>query len=463
MQQSTSQSSITRIILNGLFGQYSYDIGPLSRSPILYGENGIGKTNILKILFHLLSPAPNAYHRTELQKIEFQSIYVFFSDGVTVDAVRETYGHEVGLITSVRKGDTVLGMWNWNGKGRAGSNKLRLEAGKRLSEISSSKEKRRELEKVLIQQMENESDPAMSEHAFLQALENNVPPIYLLAADRTMKSDALSSPPSRDWRVRPDLRSDQMIEAVRHGALEAALRTASDALSHLAFRATLSGNRSVHSTYRDLFLRLAQRSGKVTSGHDRSIEQLSGSLRMLSDRYDLYVEYGLTEKIFGDELSDVLRKITPENRASALDILEPYVQSLTEHSNSLEPLFRLIDNVVSTINDFLYDKEAKFVLGEGISIVNRFGKQISPEYLSSGEQQLLMLFCHIIMARSAPGIFIIDEPEISLNIKWQRKLVNALLHLDSERNLQFFLASHSMEILAKHRDCVVPLEGRRRQ
>lgn len=460
MHNFTQQISIERIVLNELFGQYSYDIGPLGRSPILYGENGIGKTNILKILFHLLSPAAQAHHRTELLRIEFQSIYVYFSNGIVVDAIREVDGHEVGLRTSVKRGGHTLGVWHWGDVRKGDVGRLRIEAGKRLASISSSKEKKREFERVLMQQMERESDPAFSEHAFLNALETNVPPIYLLAADRIMKSDAMTS--STQWRMRSDLKADQMLEAARQNALNAALNTASDALSHLAFQATLSGNRSVHSTYRDLFLRLAQRSLNLDAEDGRSIEQLSSSLRMLSDRYDLYAEYGLTEKIFGDDLSDVLRKIAPENKTSALDILEPYVQSLAEHSNSLEPLFKLIDNVISTINDFLYDKQASFLLGDGISIINRFGKKIDPGILSSGEQQLLLLFCHIIIARTSPGIFIIDEPEISLNIKWQRKLVNALLQLDSDENLQFVLASHSMEILAKHRDCVIPLEGKRK-
>ena len=31
----------------------------------------------------------------------------------------------------------------------------------------------------------------------------------------------------------------------------------------------------------------------------------------------------------------------------------------------------------------------------------------------------------------------IDEPEISLNVKWQRRLVDALLSVDATKRLQF--------------------------
>src|SRR5687768_3434788 len=67
---------IERVQLDGLFGLYTYAIPPdggaLQRTPILYGENGLGKTNILRILFHVLSPAGNRGHRTALGKIKFR-------------------------------------------------------------------------------------------------------------------------------------------------------------------------------------------------------------------------------------------------------------------------------------------------------------------------------------------------------------------------------------------------------
>jgi ABC-type glutathione transport system ATPase component len=54
----------------------------------------------------------------------------------------------------------------------------------------------------------------------------------------------------------------------------------------------------------------------------------------------------------------------------------------------------------------------------------------------------------------------IDEPEISLNIKWQRQLVQSLLEITNDASIQFILASHSIELLAQHRDCVVNLKNR---
>ncbi|HBQ5356609.1 TPA: ATP-binding protein, partial [Klebsiella pneumoniae] len=90
-------------------------------------------------------------------------------------------------------------------------------------------------------------------------------------------------------------------------------------------------------------------------------------------------------------------------------------------------------------------------------IKNRFEEKLSASQLSSGEQQLLLLFCNVLVARDKPSLFIIDEPEISLNIKWQRKLIQYLLDITKDTSIQFMFASHSLEIISQHRSRVVKL------
>ncbi|MFQ3386998.1 ATP-binding protein, partial [Escherichia coli] len=103
--------------------------------------------------------------------------------------------------------------------------------------------------------------------------------------------------------------------------------------------------------------------------------------------------------------------------------------------------------------------EVKFQLSQGFLIVNKFGDELTPAQLSSGEQQLLLLFCYVLVARDTPSIFMIDEPEISLNIKWQRIIINSLLDITNEANIQFIFASHSLEIISQHRNRVAKLEN----
>lgn len=65
--------------------------------------------------------------------------------------------------------------------------------------------------------------------------------------------------------------------------------------------------------------------------------------------------------------------------------------------------------------------------------------------LSSGEKQLIILFGHLIFSTSNNGIFIIDEPELSLHLSWQEKFVKVLQ--EASPTTQFILATHAPAII----------------
>jgi ABC-type glutathione transport system ATPase component len=117
----------------------------------------------------------------------------------------------------------------------------------------------------------------------------------------------------------------------------------------------------------------------------------------------------------------------------------------------------LIQKFINTLNGLLNDKSVSFKLSGGFIIENKLGVKLDPAQLSSGEQQLILLFCYILTERDQQCVFMIDEPEISLNVKWQRQLISSLLQLTEGAKVQFILASHSLELLSQHRNRVVKL------
>lgn len=63
------------------------------------------------------------------------------------------------------------------------------------------------------------------------------------------------------------------------------------------------------------------------------------------------------------------------------------------------------------------------------------------------------------MATSAVNsVLIIDEPELSLNIKWQRLLLSALLDIVSGGGVQFVFATHSIDLIGEHLNHMLKLE-----
>jgi hypothetical protein len=65
--------------------------------------------------------------------------------------------------------------------------------------------------------------------------------------------------------------------------------------------------------------------------------------------------------------------------------------------------------------------------------------------LSSGEKQLLRIFIETLMA--GENTILIDEPELSMHIDWQRRLVQSMTQLNPKA--QIILATHSPEVMAE--------------
>lgn len=66
--------------------------------------------------------------------------------------------------------------------------------------------------------------------------------------------------------------------------------------------------------------------------------------------------------------------------------------------------------------------------------------------LSAGEKQLLFLLMALFLMGNKPTVLMLDEPEISLHIEWQDKLIERMLELNP--NCQIILTTHSPNIFA---------------
>jgi len=169
--------------------------------------------------------------------------------------------------------------------------------------------------------------------------------------------------------------------------------------------------------------------------------------------------YELSTHLPAVDFKKALGSKSRKKQELAVELLAPYLASVQSRIDAIEPTYKLVDRFIKIVNSLLSDKVIQFKLSQGFVIVNSLGRLLKPSQLSSGEQQLLLLFSYVLTAREAPTVFMIDEPEISLNVKWQRQLIQSLLDLTEDASIQFMFASHSMELLAQHRQRVVKLEN----
>lgn len=140
---------------------------------------------------------------------------------------------------------------------------------------------------------------------------------------------------------------------------------------------------------------------------------------------------------------------------SQVDKLAALVEIIDEYNNKTSKAFRPITKFVDIINSFIKDTGKKIYIDQvGHLFVKRpNGRDVSIEALSSGERQIVILFANVMFNRftseSKENILIIDEPELSLHIKWQEIFIDTLL--TASEKTQFILATHSPDIVGDYK------------
>jgi len=75
----------------------------------------------------------------------------------------------------------------------------------------------------------------------------------------------------------------------------------------------------------------------------------------------------------------------------------------------------------------------------------QIGETLLPYQLSSGEKQMLIILLTVLVEDDQPYVLFMDEPEVSLHIEWQKRLIDLCLELNP--NVQVILTTHSPAVV----------------
>lgn len=425
--------TVSAVAVERLFGRYTYrlpfpegwDEGD-RRVVIFYGDNGVGKTTILKSLFYLLSSATTRGHKTELLKVPFSRFTVELADGVRVEAVRD---------------DAVVGPYRFTVSA----------GGAALVDttfvVTDGAVKRRE-------------NPQIRE--ITPILESVLPfHVYYLGDDRELRSDLELAPSPERERQRARFREMAMMRGELDPGdpetpLAHLLDRASQWLRRQSLQASARGNRDTNTVYTDVLRRIA--TPYSTDDPSRlTAEETRELLVWLADLNRQYSDFSLLPELDDESISQALATAAGTPRVEPfLEVLVPFLDGLRTRIDALQALYRSMNSFVRALNSFYEDKYVRLTLDAGVQIfANNGSDELRPDALSSGERQLLLLFVNTLFASEKRAIFIVDEPELSLNVKWQRRLVDELLQTTAATPTQFLMATHSFEIFSGARDRVV--------
>ena len=73
------------------------------------------------------------------------------------------------------------------------------------------------------------------------------------------------------------------------------------------------------------------------------------------------------------------------------------------------------------------------------------GERLLPYKLSSGEKQMLVILLTVLVREGTHSVLFMDEPEASLHIEWQQRLIGMIRHLNPD--IQLILSTHSPAVI----------------
>ncbi len=144
----------------------------------------------------------------------------------------------------------------------------------------------------------------------------------------------------------------------------------------------------------------------------------------------------------------------------AVGILDIYRKSLEKRANVQENSFEGLRRYLQAVNEFLEGKNLYIrqkttdPLTASIQIKFDDGSSSSLRALSSGERQIITMI-YVASQMSAQKIVLIDEPEISLHVDWQRLLLKKMS--EQLRDRQVIACTHSPVIGADYEDRLMEL------
>jgi energy-coupling factor transporter ATP-binding protein EcfA2 len=428
---------IARVKVSELFYTYSYDLqsadtaGPESGKLILlYGNNGAGKTTILDLIYHLLNPEPFGGHRSFLGRVPFKVFEIHLGSGIVIRAYRKEK-NDPGTY-DIEASDGVRNIhieWTWF-----------PEKGKESQE----------------------QEPMYKQ--FCEFLKNLDITIYYLRDTRRLEGSQTRKRRFAGPRV---IETEERVVVVEEAEeeiispehlLKQSIEKAIQWFRSKALSGANVGYTSVNSIYRDIIKRMATYGASLKRAQPDAAQELISELVQLKERNSHFAKFGLTPEL---DIEDIIQSL--QSRPKHVNILKivlgPYLEGQRARLDALQELQNVMNSFISLLENFYTHKRVAVHLEQGLEIRADTGHDLSPATLSSGEKQLLLLFCNAISARKERTILMIDEPEISLNVKWQRELIPALLTCMSGTAFQLVLATHSVELLSRYSNYVTPLEN----
>ena len=431
---------LQRIVVEGLFGTYNHDINLNlhDRVTLLHGPNGVGKTVILGMISALLQKRFDYF-----QRIPFSRFLLVFDDGSTLalQANDETESDDRPFQLTLTRSAISQSMTVYTPFG--------------ADAIAAN------VEYLRPHRARPDTWVDMRDGAILSGSE-------VLSRHSNVESHAANTDDDPDWF------SDFLKNANAHSIeAERLVRMDSDPPGRYEYpgiRRHPSMIPTVVEYSRDFRARLAEtmaQYGRQSQALDQSFPQrlieavdqlevveIQERMSKLDKKTADYTTMGILDKTPTHPFHISSRGHIDHTQ---LQVMTLYVQDTEKKLQALEDLATRTRLLLENVNQKYRHKSIQLDRAEGLVATNDSGQPLSLGSLSSGEQQELVLHYDLLFRVPSNTIVLIDEPELSLHVAWQKKFLPELLTIVQLSTFDALVATHSPYVVSDRTDLMVGL------
>jgi predicted ATPase len=433
---------ITNLKIKKLYGYINYDISFYDNINFLYGENGCGKTTVLNIITNIITGKVYNLCKYQFQFIDLKCIDSSSLYDVTINMIDKS------LILKITDKDKEVPI-----------NEININ-----NEFENEEEKHRYY---------------FSAYPILDELRSKFNYVFLpLNRDGDYMNNSMLYRRNRNWYMRRyddykyfesnniNIQNVNFLikDAINRKNLK--LNNINETFNKYILKSFLDAENIANSNeiidyLHDIIVTKAVNLENIKTQYKnvlRSIDLLdTHSEKKIQEFFDDLYKYIADYRLGNEEtLIDLTLKL------SELKKITDIISKAEENDRLKSKVTAPITNFTKTINLFFRgnfnEKQLQIHPDGRISFKNRFGKHITLQDLSSGEKQIFTFFAYLIFCidHTKQSMYLVDEPELSLHLNWQRIFVKSIMDLNMD--IQLIFATHAPEIIGKYREYAVKLE-----
>lgn len=448
----TKNPTLSAVRVTGMHGQFDVDVTLKPGLNVLYGQNGRGKTTLLHLIANTLE-----LDFERFQHLHFQEIEIDIDNGSTLK-ILPAENSETG-VRVLLNGQIMHWREEYGDAAKRHREILRNVLGNKPNYLPAFRS--------ILERVKNENYGATLTQSQQQELEK-------IGANEAKNSRGFEFPAaaSRYFGLRREagyLTAQKTLQCRQwFGAFVPLIRYPSitevtDRLESEFRDAELEVAALERTMFSDFFVETMRALlSTEESPSEQEVETLVERIRTAVDIEDdtsidahsPKVLYQLAESV-EEVAAQGARAGAPEKR-----VLKLYADILERRGTGRKNSFVKLRMFEEAVNKFLDNKTLHIAEARRIGVrttrttyVESENKQQYPlTSLSSGERQVLTMLFSASRLGAASGAFLIDEPELSLHIDWQRIVLEELMAQAGGR--QIIACTHSPEVGADHMDAV---------